>query len=77
MYWRKNFIDDKNRFKYNNQHYFKSQDELEKLYSDIPEALENNYNFHLRFNFKPKNQSQFYPLLRAMKVAHPKKSFQD
>ena len=35
----KNFVDDKNRFRYNNQHYFKSHEELEKLYSDIPEAL--------------------------------------
>ena len=60
---KKNFVDDKNRFRYNNQHYFKSQDELEKLYSDIPEALENNYNFHLRFNFKQKIQNQFYHLL--------------
>ena len=38
----KKFVDDKNRFKYSNQHYFKSQEELEKIYSDIPEALENN-----------------------------------
>ena len=30
----KTFVDDKNRFRYNNHHYFKSQDELEKLYSD-------------------------------------------
>ena len=57
----KNFVDDKNRFRYNNQHYFKSQEELEKLYSDIPEALENNYNFHLRFNFKPKKSKPILP----------------
>ena len=62
----KNFVDDKNRLKYNNQHYFKDQEELEKLYSDIPEALENNFNFHLRFSFKPKNQNQFY--LQLLKV---------
>ena len=41
----KNFIEDKNRFRYNNQHYFKSHEDLIALYSDIPEALENNYNF--------------------------------
>ena len=29
------------------------------LFNDIPEALENNYNFPYRFNFKPKNQSSF------------------
>ena len=50
----KSYVDDKNRFKYSDQHYFKTQEELETLYSDIPEALENNYNFHLRFSFKPK-----------------------
>ena len=57
----KNFIDDKNRLRYSDQHYFKSQKEIEKLYSDIPEALENNYNFHLRFNFKPKKSKPILP----------------
>ena len=57
----KNFIDDNNRFKYSNQHYFKQNDDLLKLYSDIPEALENNYNFHLRFNFKPKKSQPILP----------------
>jgi len=57
----KNFIDDKNRFRYNNQHFFKTNDDLKKLYSDIPEALENNYNFHLRFNFKPKKSKPILP----------------
>ena len=57
----KNFVDDKSRFKYNNQHYLKKEDELLKLYSDIPEALENNYNFHLRFNYKPKKSKPILP----------------
>jgi DNA polymerase III subunit alpha len=57
----KNFVDDKNRFKYSDQHYFKKKDELSELYSDIPEALENNYNFHLRFNFKPKKSKPILP----------------
>ena len=34
---------------------------LLNLYSDIPEALENNYNFHLRFNFKPKKSKPILP----------------
>jgi len=57
----KNFIDDRNRFKYSNQHFFKSFNDLETLFSDIPEALENNYNFHLRFNFKPKKSKPILP----------------
>ena len=65
----KNFIDDKNRLKYNNQHYFKTNEELNNLYSDIPEALENNYNFHLRFNFKPKKSKPILPSI-ANKQSH-------
>ena len=59
----KSFVDDKNRFRYSNQHYLKSHEELEELYSDIPEALENNYNFHLRFNFKPKKSKPILPTI--------------
>ena len=57
----KKFIDDKNRFKYSDQHFLKQNEELSKLYSDIPEALENNYNFHLRFDFKPKKSKPILP----------------
>ena len=67
----KNFVDDKNRFKYNNQHYFKSQNDLEKLYSDIPEALENNYNFHLRFNFKLKKSKPILPSIASEESGSP------
>ncbi len=57
----KQFIDDKNRFRYSDQHYLKKNEELQKLYKDIPEALENNYNFPLRFNFKPKKSKPILP----------------
>ena len=69
----KNFVEDKNRFKYNNHHYFKSQEELEKLYLDIPEALENNYNFHLRFNFKPKKSKPILPSIADKESGSPEK----
>ncbi len=67
----KNFVDDKNRLRYNNHHYFKSQEELEKLYSDIPEALENNFNFHLRFNFKPKKSKPILPSIANKESGTP------
>ena len=67
----KSFVDDKNRFKYNDQHYFKSQEELEKIYSDIPEALKNNYNFHLRFNFKPKKSKPILPSIASDESGSP------
>ena len=67
----KSFVDDKNRFRYSNQHYLKSQEELEKLYSDIPEALENNYNIHLRFNFKPKKSKPILPSIANKENSSP------
>ncbi len=57
----KQFIDDKNRFRYNNQHFLKNNEEILELYKDIPEALKNNYNFPLRFNFKPKKSQPILP----------------
>ena len=57
----KKFIDDKNRFRYSGQHYLKKNEELKNLYKDLPEALENNYNFPLRFNFKPKKSKPILP----------------
>ncbi len=67
----KNFVEDKNRFRYNNQHFLKSKEELEKIYSDIPAALENNYNFHLRFNFKPKKSKPILPSIASKESGSP------
>ena len=71
----KNFVDDKNRFKLSNQHFIKDNYELEKLYSDIPEALENNYNFHLRFNFKLKKSKPILPSIANKIVILQRMSF--
>jgi len=59
----KTYVDEKNRRKYTNQHYIKPLDEIRKLYSDIPEALENNYNFPYRFNYKLKKSKPILPSL--------------
>ncbi len=67
----KNFIDDKNRFKLANEHYFKKSKDLAELYKDIPEALENNYNFHLRFNFKLKKSSPILPSIAGIHDSTP------
>ncbi len=61
----KKFLDDKNRFRYNDQHYIKKSEDIKKLYKDIPEALENNYNFPLRFNFKPKKSKPILPSISS------------
>jgi DNA polymerase III subunit alpha len=65
----KNYIDDENRKKYNNQHFFKNSQNLIDLYKDIPEALENNFNFPLRFNFKPKESKPILPKIKTKNVS--------
>ena len=60
----KSYVSDSRRKKFSDQHYIKSQQDLEKLYSDIPEALENNYNFPYRFNFKPNKSKPILPTLK-------------
>jgi len=60
----KNFVDDPNRKKFSNLHYLRSDDELKKIFYDIPEALENNYNFPFRFSFKPKKSSPILPSIK-------------
>ena len=43
------------------------------MFSDIPEALENNYNFHLRFNFKPKKSKPILPSIASKESGSPEK----
>ncbi len=49
----KSYINEKNRTRYTDQHYFKSNSEMTELFIDLPEALENNYNFPLLCSFRP------------------------
>ena len=35
---------------------------MSELFSDLPEALENNYNFPFRCNFKPFFQNLYYQI---------------
>ena len=53
-------IEDKNRERLSDLHYFRPTEELTNLYKDIPEALENNYNFPLRFSFRPKKKYSYF-----------------
>ena len=63
----KNFISDKSRDKLSPEHYFKNSKELSEIYKDIPEALENNYNFPYRFSYKLKKTNPNLPKLSAAK----------
>ena len=53
----KTYLNDTNRNKLSDQHYFKSSEEMIELFKDLPEALENNFNIPYRCSFKP-NQSK-------------------
>ena len=57
----KTYINDKNRLKYSNQHYFKTDQEMNDLFSDLPEALENNKNFPYLVNFRPQASEPVLP----------------
>ena len=63
----KSYVNDKNRIKYSNQHYFKSNKEMSELFSDIPEALENNFNLPFKCNFRPKVSKPVLPNISSEK----------
>jgi len=41
----KTYVNEKSRIKLSNEHYLKDNSEMSELFADLPEALENNYNF--------------------------------
>ncbi len=49
----KTYINDQKRLKLSNNHYLKSSSEMNAIFKDLPEALENNYNLPFRCNFRP------------------------
>ena len=63
----KTYINDKTRKRYSDQHYLKSNLEMAELFSDLPEALENNYNFPLRCNFRPLFSNPILPNISSEK----------
>ena len=63
----KRFVEETNRRKYKNSHYLKDSIEIANLFNDLPEALENNYNFPKRFNFKPKKTKPILPKINLEK----------
>ena len=60
-------INDQNRKKLSDQHYLKNDSELEELFSDLPEALENNYNLVYKINFRPKASKPVLPNISSEK----------
>ena len=63
----KNYINDKNRSKLSNNHYLKSDEEMKNLFSDLPEALENNFNLSLRCSYRPITSKPLLPNIGSKK----------
>ena len=61
----KTYVNDSNRTKLTNQHYFKSSEEMIELFSDLPEALENNFNLPYRCSFKPSYSKPILPSISS------------
>ena len=63
----KTYLNDKNRLSFSDQHYFKSSDDMNKLFLDLPEALENNYNLPFRCSFRPISSKPILPNISSEK----------
>ena len=63
----KTYIQEKKRIKLSNNHYLKDDKEMYELFSDIPEALENNYNFPYRCSYKPSFSKPILPNISSEK----------
>ena len=61
----KAYVNDPNRLKLSDQHYFKSSEEMNELFNDLPEALENNYNLPYRCSFKPQVSKPILPSISS------------
>ena len=49
----KAYVEDKNRISYSDQHYLKTNEEMQKLFADLPDALENNNNLRYQCVYRP------------------------
>ena len=63
----KTYVNEKSRIRLSKQHYLKNNSEMTELFADLPEALENNYNFPLRCDFRPLFSSPILPNISSEK----------
>mgnify|MGYP001364622736 CR=1 FL=1 len=63
----KTYVNEKNRVSFSDQHYLKTDLEMTELFADLPEALENNYNFPYRCSFRPLFSKPILPNISSKK----------
>jgi len=64
----KTYVNVKDRRKYSNNHYLKNSKDMLQLFHDLPDALENNFNFPLRISYRPKNSNPILPNIQTDKI---------
>ena len=73
----KTYINDRQRFKLSNNHNLKSDKEMMDLFSDLPEALTNNFYLPYKCNFKANNSKPLLPKINSNKNEGPDKILED
>jgi DNA polymerase-3 subunit alpha len=63
----KTYVNEKKRKKYSDEHYLKSSEQMIEIFSDLPEALENNFNFPFRCSYKSKTSLPILPNIKTSK----------
>ncbi len=63
----KTYVNEKNRLRLTDHHYLKTNLEMSELFADLPEALENNYNFPLRCSYRPLFSNPILPNISSDK----------
>jgi DNA polymerase III subunit alpha len=64
----KTYVNVKDRRKYSDQHYLKTAEEMNDIFKDLPEALENNKLLPLRISYRPKNSLPVLPNIQTKKT---------
>ncbi len=64
----KTYVNVKDRRKYTDAHYLKSSDEMIKIFKDLPDALENNFNFPYKISYRPVNSLPVLPSIKTNKA---------
>ncbi len=63
----KTYVNEKNRLRFTDQHYLKTNSEMSELFADLPESLENNYNFPSRCSYRPLFSNPILPNISSDK----------
>ena len=69
----KTYVNDKDRFKLSKHHNLKNDDEMFDLFSDLPEALLNNFYLPYKCNYKANNSKPLLPEILSNKESNSDK----